>query len=123
MLKSDTRYYIINGVSGQIDCRVDLEYNLDILNINGEVSERPKEHDWKSCTPGNRGRGFKSRPLRLVLDFVFVKLVFLNAINLFLKTFPRKRQKFSLQCPVEFNLADPRLAPKIFNKFWGWRNF
>jgi hypothetical protein len=30
----------------------------------GEVSERPKEHDWKSCISRNRDRGFKSHPLR-----------------------------------------------------------
>jgi hypothetical protein len=31
----------------------------------GEVSERPKERDWKSRTRRKAGRGFKSRPLRL----------------------------------------------------------
>ena len=31
----------------------------------GEVSERPKEHDWKSCFRREAERGFKSRPLRL----------------------------------------------------------
>ena len=30
----------------------------------GEVSERPKEHDWKSCFRRKAERGFKSRPLR-----------------------------------------------------------
>jgi hypothetical protein len=32
---------------------------------SGEVSERPKERDWKSRTCRKVGRGFKSRPLRL----------------------------------------------------------
>ena len=36
----------------------------------GEVSERPKERDWKSRTRRKAGRGFKSRPLRLVLSLV-----------------------------------------------------
>ncbi len=30
----------------------------------GEVSEWPKEHDWKSCFRRKTERGFKSRPLR-----------------------------------------------------------
>jgi hypothetical protein len=34
----------------------------------GEVSEWPKERDWKSRTCRKVGRGFKSRPLRLVRD-------------------------------------------------------
>jgi hypothetical protein len=32
--------------------------------LKGEVSERPKEHDWKSCFRREVERGFKSRPLR-----------------------------------------------------------
>src|SRR6185312_4409302 len=36
----------------------------------GEVSERPKERDWKSRTRRKAGRGFKSRPLRLDLSLV-----------------------------------------------------
>jgi hypothetical protein len=32
----------------------------------GEVSEWPKERDWKSRTCRKVGRGFKSRPLRLI---------------------------------------------------------
>lgn len=51
---------------------------LDILNgfpnrmtiddSYGEVSERPKEHDWKSCFRRKAERGFKSRPLRVPLE-------------------------------------------------------
>ncbi len=53
---------------------VDLFANIYILKFIGEVSERPKEHDWKSCTPGNRGRGFKSRPLRYTPRFYSSKI-------------------------------------------------
>lgn len=34
----------------------------------GEVSEWPKEHDWKSCFRRKTERGFKSRPLREELN-------------------------------------------------------
>ena len=37
---------------------------LDTLRSPGEVSERPKERDWKSRTRRKACRGFKSRPLR-----------------------------------------------------------
>jgi hypothetical protein len=36
----------------------------DTLTLLGEVSEWPKERDWKSRTCRKVRRGFKSRPLR-----------------------------------------------------------
>ena len=39
---------------------------LDTLGSPGEVSERPKERDWKSRKRRKAFRGFKSRPLRWV---------------------------------------------------------
>ena len=41
-----------------------------VCSGRGEVSERPKERDWKSRTRRKAGRGFKSRPLRLDLSLV-----------------------------------------------------
>ena len=59
------------GMGAMIDVAIRLEEYLehpivlpvDPLHYKPEVSERPKEHDWKSCT-GNPSRGFKSLPLR-----------------------------------------------------------
>jgi hypothetical protein len=38
-----------------------------LCSRSGEVSERSKERDWKSRTGRKVRRGFKSRPLRLVV--------------------------------------------------------